>query len=110
MKWTESALRTGLRMEGLTPVEAAMVAFLHRAKVWVSAERLNAQTADASHLYDHAAPIRHPNNVTVHVAALRKRFGDDVILNKWGVGYTLGAPGVQLCQRALAALPLESAA
>lgn len=84
---------------GVTPCQAAIIAALYRARSWVAADRLNAITADASALFDHAAPLRDVKTVTVHIVAIRKRFGDDVILSYWGRGYTLGAPGVLLCRR-----------
>jgi hypothetical protein len=85
---------------GLTPVQAAIVAYLYRAGcAWIATKDLNAATADASRKYDHAAKLRSAENVKVQVCFIRAKLGADFILGHTVHGWTLGAPGVLACKR-----------
>jgi len=87
---------------GLSPCEAAILDVLRRAgSSWVSRDRLNNHTASASRQFDHAADVRRPGAVCVQIHSIRKKLGEEAILSAWGRGYTLGAPGVLACRRAL---------
>lgn len=87
------ALQVGLK---LTRHQALILAALHDAgPTWLPADRLDMA------LPARADDPRDPRTVKVQICRLRQALGHDAILHYTDVGYTLGAPGVLACKRAL---------
>lgn len=88
---------------GLTSSQAAIIARLWRAQsAWISSQDISESTASASRMYDHAAKLRGPETVKVHVCHIRKKLGDDFVLGHSHYGFTLGALGILTCKRLIA--------
>jgi DNA-binding SARP family transcriptional activator len=89
---TVDRLQMGL---GITRYEALILAALHDAgSTWLPVARLNM-----------ALPVNDERDyatVKVYVCNIRRALGPDSVLYYTDVGYTLGAPGVLACKRALA--------
>jgi len=80
---------------GLTLHEASIVAALFDAGcAWLPAHRLLMALPD---------PERGRNStaITRLIGQIRAKRGEHFILGKYGEGYTLGAPGVRDCRKAL---------
>jgi DNA-binding response OmpR family regulator len=79
----------------LTRSLALILAALHDAgSSWLTAERLDMVLPDRD--------ARDLKTIKVHICRLRQILGSDSIICMSGAGYTLGAPGVLACKRALA--------
>jgi DNA-binding response OmpR family regulator len=82
----------------LTRTQALLLVALHDAGAsWMPFERLYMV------LPENANDPRTDDCVRVHISHLRARLEPDAILGKSKMGYTLGAPGVLACKRALSA-------
>lgn len=81
----------------LTRTQALILAALHDAgSSWMPFERLYMVLPVS------ADDPRTDECVRVHISHLRAKLEPDAILGKSKLGYTLGAPGVLACKRALA--------
>jgi hypothetical protein len=88
-----AALQLGLR---LTTHQAAILAALYRAMVWVPIEELSLALA----ALDESEPGE-VEYIAMQIHNLRTRLGAAAVLCMRDRGYTLGAPGVRECRRLL---------
>lgn len=87
-------LQIGLR---LTRHQTLLVAALYEAgSTWLPLSLLEKV------LPERGGDVRDLKTVMVQIHYIRTALGQDAILSKQGVGYTLGAPGVLACKRVLA--------
>jgi DNA-binding response OmpR family regulator len=90
---TLARVRVGL---GLSDHPARLMLALHHAKTWITMDRLHLALPDRR-------GTRADDTIRVHVHNIRAKLGQDAILCRRDLGYTLGAPGVKAIRRALEA-------
>lgn len=80
----------------LTRCEALILLALYdTGNAWLPTERLERALPDRPDGRDESA-------VRGHVMRLRRKLGDDVVICRPGIGYTIGGPGILACHRVLA--------
>lgn len=77
--------------------EAVILATLYRAgSAWLTAERLDMALPPPTN-----GDPRSLNTILVRICNIRARLGREAVLGRHKAGYTLGAPGVLACKRAI---------
>jgi hypothetical protein len=93
---TRDAIAAALEV---SPAESQIIRALYDGGLcWVSVETLRKLPP----VGPWSASERSDAVVAVHICNIRTRLGDDFVLGFPGRGWTLGAPGVLACKRALA--------